>query len=161
MKKEKLIIIVLFALLIQTSISLHANAGLDENKMKSAQIAEGMSVNKPEFDTEKHSKTYKKITKDGVVMQAMELMKTVSIAQYSYNALMGNNLTEKPFKIEFKNLTEINPEYSSFDALGWKKKGRLPDFMQPLMVCISAESGARISPCCHEASRPKRYFAPA
>ena len=125
MKKDKLIIIVLFTLLLQMNVCSYANAGLDESKMKSAQIAEGMSVNKPEFDTEAHSKTYKKITKDGVVMQAMELMKTVNIAQYSYNALMGNNLTEKPFKIEFKNLTEINPEYSSFDALGWKKKGRL------------------------------------
>ena len=125
MKKDKLIIIVLSALLLQTNLCLQANAGLDESKMQSAQIEEGMSVNKPEFDTEEHSKKYKKITKDGVVMQAMELMQTVSIAKYSYNALMGNNLTEKPFKVEFKNLTEINPEYSSFDALGWKKKGRL------------------------------------
>lgn len=110
---------------MQANICIQAHAGLDENKMKSAQIAEGMSVNKPEFDTEKHSKTYRKVTKDGVVMQAMELMKTVNIAKYSYNALMGNNLTEKPFKIEFKNISEINPEYASFDALGWKKKNRL------------------------------------
>ena len=132
MKKDNLIIIVLLALLIQTNVCLQANAGLDESKMKSSQIAEGMSVNKPEFDTEKFSKIYKKITKDGVVMQAMELMRTVNIAQYSYNALMGNNLTEKPFKIEFKNLTEINPEYSSFDALGWKKKGRLYIYMHHL-----------------------------
>ena len=58
-------------------------------------------------------------------MQAMELMNTVSISQYSYNALMGNNLTQKPFKIEFKYLEDINPEYESFDALGWKKKGTL------------------------------------
>ncbi len=82
----------------------------------------GLSVNKPEFDTESFSRKYRKITKDGAVMQAMELMNTVNIAKYSYNALMGNNLTEKPFKIEFKNLSEINPEYASFDALGWQKK---------------------------------------
>lgn len=125
MKKDKLIIIVLSALLINTNICLQVQAGLDESKMKSAQIAEGMSVNKPEFNTEEYAKKYKKVTKDGAVMQAMELMQTVNISQYSYKALMGNNLTEKPFKIEFKNISEINPEYASFDALGWKKKDRL------------------------------------
>ena len=90
--------------------------------MKAVQEEMGLSVNKPEFDTESFSRKYRKITKDGAVMQAMELMNTVNIAKYSYNALMGNNLTEKPFKIEFKNLSEINPEYASFDALGWQKK---------------------------------------
>lgn len=125
MKKDKLIIIVLSALLLNTNICMQAQAGLDESKMKSAQIAEGMSVNKPEFNTEEYAKKYKKVTKDGAVMQAMELMQTVNISQYSYKALMGNNLTEKPFKIEFKNISEINPEYASFDALGWKKKDRL------------------------------------
>lgn len=125
MKKDKLIIIVLSTLLLNTNICMQAQAGLDESKMKSAQIAEGMSVNKPEFNTEEYAKKYKKVTKDGAVMQAMELMQTVNISQYSYNALMGNNLTEKPFKIEFKNISEINPEYASFDALGWKKKDRL------------------------------------
>ena len=93
--------------------------------MQSSQIAEGMSVNKPQFDTDAYSKKYKKVTKDGAVMQAMEMMQTINIAKYSYNALMGNNLTEKPFKIEFKNIAEIRQEYASFDALGWKKKNRL------------------------------------
>ena len=93
--------------------------------MQSSQIAEGMSVNKPEFDTDEYAKKYKKVTKDGAVMQAMELMEKLNIAKYSYNALMGNNLTEKPFKIEFKNIAEIRQEYASFDALGWKKKNRL------------------------------------
>ena len=58
-------------------------------------------------------------------MQALELLQSVNIGQYSYNALLGNNLTEKPFKIEFKNIAEIRQEYASFDALGWKKKNRL------------------------------------
>ena len=98
---------------------------IDETKMKTSQMAEGMSVNKPEFDTNAYAKKYKKVTKDGAVMQAMELMNTVNIAKYSYNALMGNNLTEKPFKIEFKNIAEIREEYATFDALGWKKKNTL------------------------------------
>lgn len=100
-------------------------AGIDESKMQSTQMAEGVSVYKPEFDTDAYAKKYKKVTKDGVVMQAMELMQTVNIAKYSYDALMGNNLTEKPFKIEFKNIAEIREEYGAFDALGWKKKDRL------------------------------------
>ena len=93
--------------------------------MHSSKIEQGQSVNQSEFDTDKYSKKYKKVTKDGAVMQALELLQTVNIGQYSYNALLGNNLTEKPFKIEFKNIAEIRQEYASFDALGWKKKNRL------------------------------------
>ncbi len=99
--------------------------GLDESKMNISKDSSGMSVNKPEFDTDAYAKKYRKITKDGAVMQAMELMNSVNIAKYSYNALMGNNLTQKPFKIEFRNIAEIRQEYASFDALGWKKKDTL------------------------------------
>ena len=124
--KKKLFITSLFLLFGLSSFAFNnAPPGIDESKMQSSQIAEGMSVNKPEFDTEAYSKKYKKVTKDGVVMQAMELMQTVNIAKYSYNALMGNNLTENPVKIEFKNIAEIREEYASFDALGWKKKNKL------------------------------------
>ena len=38
---------------------------------------------------------------------------------------MGKNLTNKPIKIEFLNLSTINPQYENFDALGWKKKKNL------------------------------------
>lgn len=127
MKKEKLLILAISVLLFQSSC-IYANdkySGLDESKMNMVKEKKGESVNKAEFDTDKFAKKYKKITKDGAVMQAMELMQTVNIAKYSYEALMGKNLTEKPFKIEFKNIAEIRQEYSSFDAIGWKKKGRL------------------------------------
>jgi len=123
MKIKNIAAIILTILLIQNCT--FAAAGLDQSKMKSSQIAEGIDVNKPEFDTNAYAKKYKKVTRDGAVMQAMELMNTVNISKYSYNALMGNNLTGKPFKIEFKNIAEINPEYESFDALGWKKKNTL------------------------------------
>lgn len=125
MKRDKIFLVVLFALCVQSYSFAAGNAGLDESRMNAVKSEEGMSVNKPEFDTEAYAKKYKKITKDGAVMQAMELMQKENISRYSYNALMGNNLTEKPFKIEFKNISEINPEYASFDALGWKKKGTL------------------------------------
>jgi hypothetical protein len=125
--KNKFIFIILSLILVQ-NLGFAQNPpkpAIDENRMSSNQMAGGMSVNKPEFDTEAYSKKYKKITKDGAVMQAMELMQKENISKYSYNALMGNNLTQKPFKIEFKNISEINPEYASFDALGWKKKETL------------------------------------
>ena len=124
--KEKLFITSFIFIVGLSSFAFNnAPPGIDESKMQSSQIAEGMSVNKPQFDTDAYSKKYKKVTKDGAVMQAMEMMQTINIAKYSYNALMGNNLTEKPFKIEFKNIAEIRQEYASFDALGWKKKNRL------------------------------------
>ena len=52
-------------------------------------------------------------------------------ADFSRKALMGNNLSQKPVKIEFKNLSEINEAYASFDAVGWKKKNRLYIYINP------------------------------
>lgn len=131
MKKKLIITLVLLLSGIFACAFDNTPAGLDESKMKSSQLAGGMSVNKPEFDTEAYAKKYKKVTKDGVIMQAMEMMQNLSIARYSYNALMGNNLTEHPFKIEFKNIAEIRQEYASFDALGWKKKNILYIYINP------------------------------
>ncbi len=125
MKKERILLVILGLAIMQSNVCAQENLGLDTSKLEAVQEQGGMSVNKPEFDTDNYAKVYKKVTKDGAVMQAMELMKNLNIAKYSYNALMGNNLTDKPFKIEFKNISEINPEYASFDALGWEKKGTL------------------------------------
>ena len=130
MKKNVLLLILTVLALLNANIASAYNVkggGIDETKMQTSKQPSGASVNKPEFDTEAYYKVYKKVTKDGAVMQALELMKSVSIAQYSYNALMGNNLTEKPVNIEFKNLAEIDQKYASFEALGWKneKKNKL------------------------------------
>ena len=124
---NKKILIILSVLLLQSSFCFAGNnqPAFDEEKFKTSQMKQGLSVNQKEFDTNAFAKKYKKVTKEGLVMQAMELMNTVNVGKYSYNALMGNNLTEKPFKIEFKNISEIREEYASFDALGWKKKNRL------------------------------------
>ncbi len=128
MRKEKFFVIVFSLVLLNKCVYAEDNfppPGIDENKLKATQSEDGISVNKPEFDTDAYSKKYKRVTKDGAVMQALELMQSVNIAKYSYNALMGNNLTERPVKIEFRNISEIRPEYASFDALGWKKKNTL------------------------------------
>lgn len=67
---------------------------------------------------------YLKCTTDKNVIDALEILKTTS-GEFSRRAIVGDNLTKKPVKIEFKNLAELNPNYANFDALGWKKKGKL------------------------------------
>ncbi len=75
-------------------------------------------------DYEILSKMYSGITKEEKVMEALELMRG-TIANFSRDAIMGNNITGKKIKIEFKNLAQIKQDYANFDALGWKKSGKL------------------------------------
>ena len=74
--------------------------------------------------TEEMMKSYKHVTNDVNVIKALEIMGRTS-GEYSKNAILGKNLTEKPIKVEFTNLSLINPIYANFDALGWKKKKNL------------------------------------
>ena len=69
-------------------------------------------------------KTYKKNTSDYNVIEALELLKDTT-GEYSRKAILGENLTQKPVKIEFRDLAAINPAYANFDALGWKKNKKL------------------------------------
>lgn len=78
----------------------------------------------PKASSDTLAKVYKDVTKENRVMQALELMKG-TIGNYSRNAILGNNLTGKPMVIEFKDLSQIKPEFANFDALGWKKGSRL------------------------------------
>ena len=80
-----------------------------------------------EYDTEYYNemrKKYKGVTTDECIIDALEILKD-TMGSYSYQAIMGNNLTEKKIKVELKDLSTINPNYRDFDALGWKKSGRL------------------------------------
>lgn len=74
--------------------------------------------------SEQEQKLYDKCTYDTNVVEALELLRTTS-GEFSRKAILGNNLTKKPIKIEFKDLSAINPVYANFDALGWKKRGKL------------------------------------
>lgn len=69
-------------------------------------------------------KAYKKVTKDEKIYEALELMKS-GLASFSRNAILGNNLTNKPMMVSFEDLSRFGQTYSNFDALGWKKKERL------------------------------------
>lgn len=66
-------------------------------------------------------KEYKDVTLSFNVIRALEMLKDTT-GSYSREAILGKNLTNRPVKIEFLNLATINPIYSNFDALGWKKK---------------------------------------
>ncbi len=68
---------------------------------------------------------YKKVTNDPNLIKALEMLEDTT-AKYSKDAiLLGKNLTKKPIKVEFTNLSQINPIYANFDALGWKKSKKL------------------------------------
>ena len=67
---------------------------------------------------------YEKVTNEQIFHVALDMMKDTT-AEFSRKAIIGHNLTQKPIKIEFKDLSELNPAYSSFDAVGWKKKNKL------------------------------------
>lgn len=71
---------------------------------------------------------YKQSTKDLKLIQAAETLKG-TLGDYSRRAILGENLTGKPIKVEFKDLSELNPAYAEFDALGWKNRGRLNIFI--------------------------------
>ncbi len=64
--------------------------------------------------------TYKDVGKDEVFYVALDMLKDTE-GMFSRNAILGNNLSQKPVKIEFRDLGQIRQEYATFDALGWKK----------------------------------------
>ena len=54
-------------------------------------------------------KKYKKVTEDINLIKAIEMLDSTT-GSYSKEAILGKNLTEKPIKVEFLNLSTINPE---------------------------------------------------
>lgn len=68
-------------------------------------------------------KKYKKISKNMAIIYALESIKT-SPAKTVYRRIMGINQTQKPLKIEFKNLADINKIYTNSEAVGKMKWGR-------------------------------------
>lgn len=69
-------------------------------------------------------KDYGIVGKDEIFYVALDMLKNTN-GDFSRSAALGNNLTGKPVKIEFKNLSEINKNYADYDALGWKRGSRL------------------------------------
>ena len=69
-------------------------------------------------------KKYKNISNEPNIIQAIEILEDTT-GNYSKEAILGKNLTGKPIKVEFTDLSTINPMYANFDALGWKNKKKL------------------------------------
>jgi hypothetical protein len=65
------------------------------------------------------TENYSEITNDAKFIQALDLMDGTS-AQWAKKAILGENLSHKPIKIQFKDLGKISQAYATFDALGWK-----------------------------------------
>lgn len=125
MKKIKLLVLpVVITLSLSSVLAFDGNMLLPRVSEKPKEASFTNEANAMAKDAEFLKKTYKDVTKEDSIMQALELMKG-TIGSYSRSAIMGNNILNKPTRIEFKNLAEINPKYSSFDALGWKKSNRL------------------------------------
>ena len=100
------------------------------------------------------AKEYKKNSNDEIIYVALDMMKGTT-ADYSRKALLGYNKTQSPVKISFKNLSGINESYATFDAVGWKKKGKLYIYINPKHE--SAPPAALAALLAHEALHQDEY----
>ena len=76
------------------------------------------------------SDEYKSVSNEQIFHVALDMLKGTS-GEFSRKAILGYNVTQYPVKIMFKDLSEINESYSTFDAIGWKKKGKLYIYINP------------------------------
>lgn len=97
---------------------------------------------------------YEKVSKEQIFHIALDMLKD-TCGDYSRKAILGFNLTQRPIQIEFKDLSELNPAYSSYDAVGWKKKKRLYIYINPKHR--NAPPGALAALLAHEALHQDEY----
>ena len=97
---------------------------------------------------------YKKVSNEEIIYIALDMMKGTT-ADYSRKAIMGYNLTQYPIKISFKNLSELNEAYATFDAVGWKKKNKLFIYINPKHE--NAPPAALAALLAHEALHQDEY----
>jgi len=97
---------------------------------------------------------YKSTGKEEIIYVALDMLKGTT-GEFSRNAILGNNLSGRPVKIEFKDLGTINPDYEKFDALGWKKNKQLYIYINPRHK--DAPPGALAALLSHEALHQDEY----
>lgn len=97
---------------------------------------------------------YKKVSKEVSIAVALDMLKNTT-GEFSRVAILGNNLSGKPMKVEFKDLGKINPDYANFDALGWKKGNNLFIYINPRHQ--DAPPGALAALLSHEALHQDEY----
>ncbi len=91
---------------------------------------------------------YKDVGKDEVFYVALDMLKDTE-GMFSRNAILGSNLSQRPVKIEFRDLGQISQEYATFDALGWKKGKNLYIYISNRHK--TAPAGALAALLAHEA----------
>ncbi len=91
---------------------------------------------------------YKVTGKEERIYVALDMLKGTN-GDFSRKAILGENLSQRPVKIEFRDLGAINPDYASFDALGWKKGKQLFIYINPRHK--DAPPGALAALLSHEA----------
>lgn len=122
--KKKLVIAACYCLLTSsTTITTENSTQAVESKIETG-ITQNQDISKIEFNSKELYKIYRGITNEDRIIEALELMKNTS-GSFSRRAIIGNNLTDREVKIEFKDLSTINPKYANFEALGWKRGSKL------------------------------------
>lgn len=152
MKAKKIIII---AMLMAFFVPSMAHAAIFKKEDVVEQQAR--SNYPPKYDDiylEQLKKEYRKISSDEVILVALDMMKNTT-ADFSRRALIGYNLTDKPVKVQFKDLSQIKEDYQNFDALGWKKKNQLYIFINPRHA--DAPPAALAALLAHEALHQDEY----
>ncbi len=152
MKTKKIIIL---AILIAFFVPSMAHAAI----FKKEEVVEQQARSNypPKYDDiyiDQLKKEYRKISNDEVILVALDMMKNTT-ADFSRRALIGYNLTDKPVKVQFKDLSQIKEEYQNFDALGWKKKNQLYIFINPRHA--DAPPAALAALLAHEALHQDEY----
>ena len=105
--------------------NLKTNSSKTKKKIEVYTDEHGNQISKEQKErSEMLKKTYKGVTKEEKIMEALELLKG-GLGDFSRKAILGNNLSEKPMQVSFANLANFGQAYANFDALGWKKKNRL------------------------------------
>lgn len=100
------------------------------------------------------SDEYKNVSDEQIFHVALDMLKGTS-GDFSRKAILGYNVTQYPVKVMFKDLSEINEDYSTFDAIGWKKKGKLYIYINPKHEY--APPGAIAALLAHEAIHQDEY----
>ena len=112
----------------------------------------------PEMYTQEYidsiSPEYKNVSNEQIFHVALDMLKGTS-GDFSRKAILGYNLSQYPVKIQFKDLSEINEAYTTFDAIGWKNRNKLFIFINPKHEY--APPGALAALLAHEALHQDEY----
>jgi len=97
---------------------------------------------------------YKDTGRSELIYVAIDMLKGTD-GDFSRKALIGNNLSGYPVKIEFRDLSTLNKNYANFDAIGWKRKDKLCIYINPKHRF--APPGALAALLSHEALHQDEY----